>query len=91
MFGTFLLFILYVLGCIGVFITLGAAVYFFLQANKGLIVPQQVSEMIKSPTLLLSETEFNEEGNQDRVRCLQSLFVSLGLMVLVLLLRLILA
>jgi len=91
MFGTFLLFIFYVLACIGVLITLGAAVYFFLKANKGLIVPLQVGEMLKSPTLLLSETDFSEEGNYDRVRCIQALFVTLGLIILVLLLRLILA
>ncbi len=91
MFGTFLLYILYVLACISVLISIGASVYYFLQANKGLNVPLQVGEMLKSPALLLSETDFNEEGNQGRVRCIQALFTALGLIILVLLLRLILA
>ena len=75
MFGTFLLFILYMVASIGVLVCVGLAVFFLLRAQQELKHPREFTEILKDPTLFLSAHYFSEEGDQYRLRFLQPLFV----------------
>lgn len=87
MFGTFLLFILYMVASIGVLVCVGLAVFFLLRAQQELKHPREFTEILKDPTLFLSAHYFSEEGDQYRLRFLQFLGTSFGLIILILLLR----
>ena len=91
MFGTFLLFILYVIASLGVLIGMGAAIFFLLKAKEELTQPKEFIELIRNPSLFLSAHSFSEEGNQCRLRFIQLLGISIGLLILILILKLILA
>lgn len=91
MFGTFLLFVLYMAASLGVLVGFGVAIYFLLRANQELTQPREFTEMLKNPSIFLSEHGFSEEGNQYRLRFLQFLGISVGLLILILLLRFALA
>ena len=87
MFGTFILFILYMVATIGVLVCVGLAVFFLLRAQQELKQPREFTEILKDPTLFLSAHYFSEEGDQYRLRFLQFLGTSFGLIILILLLR----
>lgn len=87
MFGTFILFILYMVASIGVLVCVGLAVFFLLRAQQELKHPREFTEILKDPTLFLSAHYFSEEGDQYRLRFLQFLGTSFGLIILILLLR----
>lgn len=91
MFGTFLLFILYIVAMLGAIVGFGIAIFFLLRAKQELTQPKEIAEMLKDPMMFLSEHDFSEEGNEYRLRFLQFLGISFGLLILILLLRLVLA
>ena len=91
MFGTFLLFIIYVVTSLGALISLGAAVIFFIKAKGELKQTREASELLKDPSIFLSEHEFSDEGNEYRLWFLRLLSICVGLIVLYLLLKLILS
>lgn len=76
---------------LGVLVGFGVAIYFLLRANQELTQPREFTEMLKNPSIFLSEHGFSEEGNQYRLRFLQFLGISVGLLILILLLRFALA
>ena len=91
MFGTFLLFIIYVVTSLGALVCFGAAIYFFLKAKHELQQPRDVSEILKEPSIFLSDYGFSEDGNNYRVWFLRLFAASVGLVILYLLLKLILS
>ncbi len=90
MFGTFLLFILYVIASLGVLVCFGIAIFSMLKAKNELTQPRDLVELAKDPMLFLNESEFSDEGNQYRQQFLQFLSVSFGLIILLAILKLIL-
>ncbi len=91
MFGTFLLFIIYVVTSLGALVSLIAAVFFFLKTKNELHRPREIAEILKEPSIFMSEHEFSEDGNQYRLWFLRLLSTAAGLIVLYILLKLILA
>ena len=91
MFGTFLLFIIYVVTSLGLLISLGLSVFFFLKAKQELTRPREIVELLANPTLFLSPDEFSEKGEPFRLRFLQASGLCIGLIILFLLLKLVLA
>lgn len=90
MFGTFLLFVLYFVASLGVFACLGISIFSMFKAKNELAQPRELAKLIKNPSVFLNESEFSDEGNQYRIQSLQFLFISAGLIILLLLLKLIL-
>ncbi len=90
MFGTFLLFILYIIASLGVLVCFGIAIFSMLKAKNELTQPRDLVELVKDPMLFLNESEFSDEGNQYRQQFLQFLSVSFGLLILLAILKLIL-
>ena len=88
MFGTFLLFLIYIITTLGIIVGLGSAIFFMLKAKEELSQPKEFIDIIKEPTIFLSENGFSEDGNQSRQRCLLSLSVTVGLIILSLLMKL---
>ena len=76
---------------LGIFVGIGIAIYFLLKAKHELTNPRELTDMLKDPAMFLSEQGFSEEGNLYRIRFLQFLGISLGLFILILLLKLVLA
>lgn len=90
MFLTFLLFILYMTTTVGMLACLGLAIFFLFKAKQELDQPREFVEILKDPTILLSERGFSVEGNRNRLLFLQFLGISLGLIALILLFKLML-
>ena len=59
------------------------------KAKNELAQSRELIELIKDPSVFLSDSEFSEEGNQYRLQFLQFLAISVGLIILILLLKLI--
>ena len=91
MFGTFLLFIIFVIASLGVIVGLGLAIFFLQKATQELNQPRELIEIIKHPTLFMSPEGFSEEGNQFRIWFLLTLSITFGLIILSLLMKLILS
>ena len=90
MFGTFLLFIIYSAASLGVLVSFGVAIFFLLRAKEELTQPKEIVEILQQPSMFLSEYDFTDEGNHYRLKFLQFLGLSIGLIVLILILKLIL-
>ena len=91
MFGTFLLFIIFVIASLGVIVGLGLSVYFLLKAKEEMLQPKELVELIKNPAIFMSEDGFSEEGNQLRLRFLLFLSIAAGSILISLLMKLILS